>query len=56
MEEEWKDIEGYENRYQVSNLGRIKSLKSNIIMKQNLNKKYNRYSIMPKILGGKTCC
>lgn len=46
MEEEWKDIEGYENEYQVSNLGRVKSLKSNIIMKQNLNKKYNRYSIM----------
>lgn len=46
MEEEWKDIEGYENRYQVSNLGRVKSLKPNIIMKQNLNKKYNRYSIM----------
>ena len=46
MKEEWKDIEGYENEYQVSNLGRVKSLKSNIIMKQNLNKKYNRYSIM----------
>ena len=46
MEEEWKDIEGYENKYQVSNLERVKSLKSNIIMKQNLNKKYNRYSIM----------
>ena len=46
MKEEWKDIEGYENKYQVSNLGRVKSLKSNIIMKQNLNKKYNRYSIM----------
>jgi len=25
MEEIWKDIEGYEGRYQVSNLGRIKS-------------------------------
>ena len=46
MKEEWKDVEGYENEYQVSNLGRVKSLKSNIIMKQNLNKKYNRYSIM----------
>ena len=46
MKEEWKDIEGYENEYQVSNLGKVKSLKSNIIMKQNLNKKYNRYSIM----------
>ena len=24
--EEWKDIQGYEGRYQISNLGRIKSL------------------------------
>ena len=27
--EEWRDIKGYEGLYQVSNLGRIKSLKSN---------------------------
>lgn len=26
MEEIWKDIDGYEGMYQVSNLGRIKSL------------------------------
>lgn len=26
MDEIWKDIEGYENDYQVSNLGRVKSL------------------------------
>lgn len=26
MEEIWKDIKGYEGRYQVSNLGRVKSL------------------------------
>ena len=26
MEELWKDIPGYEGRYQVSNLGRVKSL------------------------------
>lgn len=26
MEEVWKDIEGYEGRYQVSNLGRVKAL------------------------------
>jgi len=26
MNEIWKDIPGYENRYQVSNLGRVKSL------------------------------
>lgn len=27
MEEVWKDIVGYEDKYQISNLGRIKSLK-----------------------------
>ena len=27
MEEIWKDIEGYEGLYQISNLGRVKSLK-----------------------------
>ena len=26
IDENWKDIDGYEGRYQVSNLGRIKSL------------------------------
>ena len=26
MNEIWKDIEGYENKYQISNLGRVKSL------------------------------
>lgn len=27
VEEQWKDIEGYEGLYQISNLGRVKSLK-----------------------------
>lgn len=30
MQEIWKDIEGYEGLYQVSNLGRVKSLEKNI--------------------------
>ena len=41
MEEIWKDIDGF-NGYQVSNLGRIKSLKKSnvpIIMKQQLTRK-----------------
>jgi len=29
----WKDIEGYEGRYQISNLGEVKSLIRNIILK-----------------------
>lgn len=33
--ESWKEIPGYENRYVVSDLGRIKSLIKNKIMKQN---------------------
>ena len=43
MSEVWKDVVGYEGRYQVSNLGRIKSLpnqrrKSELILKQASHK------------------
>ena len=31
--EAWKDIEGYEGLYQVSNFGKVKSLKTNKILK-----------------------
>lgn len=34
-EEVWKDIEGYEGRYQVSNLGRVKSLKRHTVNNTN---------------------
>lgn len=30
MTEEWRDIKGYEGRYQVSNLGRVKTLKKQV--------------------------
>lgn len=33
MEEIWRDIEGYEGLYQVSDLGRVKSLYTNRILK-----------------------
>jgi hypothetical protein len=36
--EVWKDIVGYENFYQVSNLGRVKSLKSYLITKAGVVK------------------
>src|SRR5699024_11991587 len=30
MEEVWKDIQGYEGRYKVSNLGNVKSIKRTV--------------------------
>ena len=33
MEEIWKDVVGYEGYYQVSNMGRVKSLFTGNIMK-----------------------
>lgn len=42
MQEIWKDIKGYEELYQVSNLGRVKSLpksgKNNAILKERILK------------------
>lgn len=35
MNEVWKDIKGYEGYYQVSNLGRIKSLQRNGTIKKD---------------------
>jgi len=55
IEEIWKDIPNYDGLYQISNLGRIKSLggksnhKKDIIMKQKLEKYgYMRISIKNK--------
>jgi len=36
QEEEWRDIPNYEGYYQASNLGRIKSLKRNIVKKNGV--------------------
>jgi hypothetical protein len=38
MEEIWKDIEGYEGLYQVSNLGKVKSLSNNLAKKEKILK------------------
>lgn len=37
MEEIWKDIEGYEGLYQVSNLGRVKGLRRGVVLAERLN-------------------
>lgn len=39
MREEWKDIKGFEGLYQISNLGRVKSLYKNIIRTPQKHKK-----------------
>lgn len=38
--EEWRDIKGLENRYQVSNLGRVKSLDRIVIYKNGIERFY----------------
>lgn len=40
-QEQWRDIDGYDGAYQVSNLGRVRSRKSGewIVMKQGKNRK-----------------
>ena len=47
MEEIWKDIKGFEGRYQVSNLGRVRSLDwpghKGRILKQKLGKRWGYY-------------
>ena len=46
----WKDIKGYNGFYQVSNLGRVKSLKWNKvkILKQSINKQGYAYTSINK--------
>ena len=43
MEEIWKDIEGYEGIYQVSNLGRIKRLAYDVTIKMSNGREYVRH-------------
>ena len=49
MKEEWRDIKGYEGRYQVSNLGRVKSLnyrRTNREKILNLGYSHNKYLLV----------
>lgn len=49
MVEVWKDIEGYEGLYQVSNMGRVKSLIKGIILKQWTDKDgYRQVGLLKK--------
>ena len=41
MQEVWKEIKDYEELYEISNLGRVKSLITNKILKGNKNAEYH---------------
>lgn len=45
MEEIWKDIEGYEGLYQVSNMGKVKSVRRNIILRQGITNGYKKAAL-----------
>jgi hypothetical protein len=48
MQESWKDIKGYEDLYQVSNLGRVKSTvykKEKILIPKKISKGYYRIKL-----------
>lgn len=54
MNEKWKPVIGYEEYYQISNYGNIKSLRRNIIKKTTLNKRgYVLITLYTKKLGVK---
>ena len=42
MEEIWKPVKGYEGRYEVSNLGRVKSLGGTSMFGKNLLQRYEK--------------
>lgn len=48
--EVWKDVKGYEGLYQVSNLGRIKSVRKNMILSPFINTR-GRYQARFKVKG-----
>lgn len=52
MDEVWKDIVGYEGLYQVSNHGRIKSLRRDIMMNQFIS--HNGYYMIFLFKNGKS--
>jgi len=52
MTEIWKDIEGYEGSYQVSNLGRVKSLNRVVKSFGETTRKHNGRIMTPTIRSG----
>lgn len=51
MDEVWKDVVGYEGYFAVSNLGNIKSKRTNKLLKQHINKR--GYCTVATKIGGR---
>lgn len=51
MEEVWRDVVGYEDRFKVSNLGRVFSKATNRILKQFINE--SGYMVFSTKIGGR---
>lgn len=45
----WKSIDGYDGKYQVSNLGRVKSIFTTYATKNGLRKKYRDVMLKPMV-------
>ena len=45
--ETWSDIQGYENRYQISSIGRVRNLKTNRILKSERNGTGKKFDLPP---------
>ena len=49
MQEQWKDIKGFEGLYQVSNFGNVKSLERVVKYCENSKAKINKHTVKEKI-------
>jgi len=49
MSEIWKDIIGYENVYQISNLGNVRRLETFMMNKNNIMQKFNAKNLLPNL-------
>ena len=56
MKEVWKDIQGYEGKYQVSNLGNVKSVNYNRTKKEHLLGLYSRRGYLCVVLSKNCIC
>ena len=50
MEEEWKDIPGYEGKYKVSNMGRVKSLERKVPVRNPYTGEWFERTVKERIL------